>query len=224
MTRISVVLAVRDVAPYLDEALDSALVQVGDDDEVVVVDDGSTDATPELLAARGDRIVRRRQAPLGVAEARNHGLDHSSGRYVCFLDGDDRLAPGALATLVTALEARPGFGGAIGRTDEFLDPRVTDRRAAGLRAPVTGVSGQFLGAMLLRREVFAEARFDPTHSRVSTPDWLARARDRGLTLWPVDAVTLHRRLRPGSMTTDGQAYQEALLAALRANLARSRRT
>jgi hypothetical protein len=57
----------------------------------------------------------------------------------------------------------------------------------------------------------------------STPDWLARARDHGLDLVPLDDVVLERRLRPGSMTTDGPSYQGALLAALRAKVGRERR-
>ena len=60
MTRVSVNLAVRDVSPWLAEALDSVLAQVGSDDEVVVVDDGSTDSSAEIAAryaAADDRIT-----------------------------------------------------------------------------------------------------------------------------------------------------------------------
>ena len=218
MTRVSVAMVVRDVEAYLDEALDSVLGQIGPDDEVVVVDDGSTDATPELLAARGDRIVRLPRPHAGLSPARNVALDHCSGRFIAFLDGDDRWAPGALDRLVAALEAHPEATGVVGRTDEFLDAGTV-----GLRSPANGAEAHFLGAMLLRREIFDAVRFDPDHSAVSTPDWLARARDHGLVLAPVDAVVLERRLRADSMTADGPAYQGALLATLRAKLERDRR-
>ena len=218
MTRVSVAMAVRDVAAYLDEALDSVLSQVGPHDEVVVVDDGSTHATPELLAARGDSIVYLPRAHAGLSRARNDVVDHCTGRYVAFLDGDDRWAPGALDRMVSGLEAHPGATGVVGRTDEFVDGAV-----AGLRSPTTGAHVHFLGAMLLRREIFGVVRFDPDRSAASTPDWVARARDHGLVLEQLDAVVLHRRLRPGSLTADAQASQGALLATLRSKLERDRR-
>jgi hypothetical protein len=76
--------------------------------------------------------------------------------------------------------------------------------------------------MLLRREIFDAVRFDPDLSLASTPDWLARAREHGLEVVPLDDVVLERRIRPGSMTADGSAYQDALLAALRAKVGRER--
>jgi glycosyltransferase involved in cell wall biosynthesis len=223
VTRVSVAIAIRDVEPYLDEALDSVLSQVGPDDEVVVVDDGSTDATPDLLAARGDRLTVIRQEPLGLSIARNRSLDHCSGELVGFLDGDDRWAPGALDRLVAALDEHPEATGAIGRTDEFLDPSVPDAAAAGLRPPELDVLGYFLGAMLLRRSITDAVRFDPEQPMAITTDWFGRARAQGLVLHEIPEITLERRLRPGSMTTDGAAYQDALLRSLRSNLARSRR-
>jgi glycosyltransferase involved in cell wall biosynthesis len=222
MTRVSVAMTVRDVEAYVDEALDSVLDQAGPDDEVVVVDDGSADATPDRLAARGDRIVVVPRPPEGLSVARNVAVDHATGRFLTFVDGDDRWAPGALDRLVAGLEAHPEATGVLGETDEFLDPSVTDPAAVGLRSPATGVLGHFLGAMLLRREILDAVRFDAGLSDASTPDWLARARDAGLVLAPIDGVVLHRRLRPGSMTADGASYQGALLAALRAKVGRER--
>lgn len=222
MTRVSVAVAVRDVAPYLDEALDSVLDQLGPDDEVVVVDDGSTDATPDLLAARGPAITVVSPGAVGLGNARNLAFDHGTGRYVGFVDGDDRWAPGSLDALLAALEAHPEADLALGRTDEFLDPSITDAAAVGLRQPQRGVSAFLLGATLMRRELTDAVRFDPDQPTASTADWLAKARSRGVVIQEVDQIVLHRRLRTDSLTTDAAAYRAAMLRSMRTSLHRAR--
>lgn len=71
------------------EAVASVLAIAGDDVECIVVDDGSTDDTVERLAVFGDRIRLVTQSNAGRSAARNAGLAHARGRYVCFLDSDD---------------------------------------------------------------------------------------------------------------------------------------
>jgi glycosyltransferase involved in cell wall biosynthesis len=222
VTRVSVAIAVRDVAPWIDEALDSVLAQVGPDDEVVVVDDGSTDATPDLLAARGAAITVLRPGTIGLSAARNLSIEQSRGRYVGFIDGDDRWAPGALDVLVAVLEDHPDVDLVLGRTDEFLDPSITDAATSGLRAPKTDQLAWFVGALLARREVVDAVRFDEQQPLALVSDWLARVREHGVTVHEVPEVILQRRLRTGSMTSDGAGYRDAMLRSLRANLRRSR--
>ena len=110
----------------------------------------------------------------------------------------------------------------MGRTDEFLDPRLADAGSAGLREPEHDVVGYFLGAMLLRRSITDAVRFDTEQPMAITTDWFARAREHGLHLHHLPEITLERRLRADSMTSDSAAYQGALLRSLRANLARAR--
>jgi hypothetical protein len=102
----SVVIPTRDRARLLPAALGSALAQRDVDVEVIVVDDGSADATPALLASLGDQRVRvvRTGRPGGVAAARNLGLAAARGDWVAFLDDDDLWAPLKLARQLDALE------------------------------------------------------------------------------------------------------------------------
>lgn len=96
---ISVVIPTFNNASYLREAIDSVLLQKGVEVEVVVVDDGSTDATPEILSGYKGRIRSIRQENQGGGAARNRGFEASRGEYVLFLDADDFLLPGALLRL-----------------------------------------------------------------------------------------------------------------------------
>ncbi|MBR2684403.1 MAG: glycosyltransferase [Atopobiaceae bacterium] len=107
MTRISVIIPVYNVEAYLDECLTSLEAQDFTDFEAICVNDGSPDRSRTVLArweARvpGLRIVDKENG--GVSSARNVGLDCARGDYVCFLDGDDRLAPQALGIIVRALD------------------------------------------------------------------------------------------------------------------------
>lgn len=85
--------------------------------EIVVVDDGSTDSTPGVLATFDTPHVFRsvRQPNAGLAAARNRGLRESRGRFVVFLDADDRLAPGALDIGAAALDEHPACAFVFGR-------------------------------------------------------------------------------------------------------------
>jgi glycosyltransferase involved in cell wall biosynthesis len=100
---------------FLGEAIASALRQTLPPLDVVVVDDGSIDATAEIAGRHpGVRCVR--QPNRGLPAARNAGLGVARGEYVVFLDADDRLLPGALQAGAAALAARPDAAFAVGRT------------------------------------------------------------------------------------------------------------
>ena len=104
--RFSIVIPTFNHAGMIGGAIESALAQSYQDFEVVVVDDGSTDATPQILAAQRDRRVRAvRQANCGEAAARNRGLSEARGEYVVWLDSDDLLLPGTLALYARQIDA-----------------------------------------------------------------------------------------------------------------------
>jgi glycosyltransferase involved in cell wall biosynthesis len=108
VTQVSVVIPTLDRWPLLSRALNSALSQEGVDLEVVVVDDGSTDGTAERVRALGDDRVSvvRHDSAMGVAAARNDGIEHARGEWVAFLDDDDLWAPSKLYQQLEAVCAR----------------------------------------------------------------------------------------------------------------------
>lgn len=93
---VSVVIPTFDCAEFIGEAIQSVLKQTINDYEILVVDDGSTDDTPVVVAEFGDRVCYLRQENRGVAAARNGGIRAARGRIVGFLDADDRWKPDKL--------------------------------------------------------------------------------------------------------------------------------
>ena len=106
--RVSVVVPIYNVEPYLPECLDSISGQTMRDFEVVMVDDGSADRSAEIAAAyesRDPRFRLVRQPNGGLGHARNTGIKLSTGEFLMFVDSDDALPPDALEHLLTSLDA-----------------------------------------------------------------------------------------------------------------------
>ena len=99
MPEISVIIPVYNVEKYLNECLDSVLAQTFKDFEVICVNDGSTDNSPEILRQYADKDQRVKivtQNNQGLSMARNNGLKEACGRYVYFVDSDDAIHPQCL--------------------------------------------------------------------------------------------------------------------------------
>jgi glycosyltransferase involved in cell wall biosynthesis len=198
--QIAVVVPAFNVAPYLRRALDSMLRQTHTDWSLVVIDDGSTDATAAVAAAFTDPRIRLiRQGNAGVSAARNRGvaafLDGRIGfpgadSTYCddtrlpraqtadaflFLDGDDFLAPDALVCLAETLEGAPWAVAACGRYARVAADGATYRPGCGCAAAQRMLAGSAVNPQPVR-EWGASA--DPPRS------------DRGC--WPVSPESLLR--------------------------------
>ena len=108
--RVSVVIPAYNHARFLPDALESVLAQTFRDFEVLVVDDGSTDNTGEVVAAFAPRVRYIHQHNGGPSRARNTGIRHTTGEYVAFLDADDTWMPEKLALQVGYLDTHPDAG------------------------------------------------------------------------------------------------------------------
>ena len=108
---VSVVVPSRNYGRYLAEAVGSIRAQGVAGVEILVVDDGSTDGTPEVLAALAGPDLRAfRLEGQGVSAARNLGIEQARGRFLAYLDADDRWLPGKLARQLDVLKSEPGVG------------------------------------------------------------------------------------------------------------------
>lgn len=136
MPTVSVIIPTYNRASVLKRAIESVLAQDFHDFEIVVVDDGSTDNTPEVLASY-QQICVIRQDHRGVSAARNAGTARASGRLITFLDSDDLWLPGKLSVQVAFLNTNPDA--LICQTEEIwvrngikVNPRKRHKKYSGM--------------------------------------------------------------------------------------------
>jgi glycosyltransferase involved in cell wall biosynthesis len=107
---VSIVIDNYNYGQFLRDAINSALNQSYANIEIILVDDGSTDDSREIIASYGDKILPVLKENGGQASAFNAGFDASSGELICFLDSDDILMPEKVAEIVTVFECYPDIG------------------------------------------------------------------------------------------------------------------
>jgi glycosyltransferase involved in cell wall biosynthesis len=137
---VSVIIPAYNVAAYIADTLGSVLAQTYTDYEVIVVNDGSTDATEQALEPFRERIVYVSQPNAGPSAARNHGLSRARGRYAALLDGDDLWTPDYLEKMVARMEADAGIDLIYPNALLFGDPEYEGRLFQDLypsREPIT---------------------------------------------------------------------------------------
>jgi glycosyltransferase involved in cell wall biosynthesis len=218
---VSVIVPAFNQGRFLGEALDSVLGQTHQDLEVVVVDDGSTDETAEVVRSRRDPRVRYiHQENQGLSAARNTGIHESTGAWLSFLDADDAFLPEKLSRLLALAQENPGAGLVAGQAipiDEDGQPTGAVFDCGAPSRPEDWLLGNPLhvGSVILRR-AWQETvgRFDVSLRSYEDWDlWLRLALAGCPMLWLPHPVSLYRFHR-AQMIRDGRRMTEANLAVL----------
>ena len=219
---VSVVIAAFNASAYLAQAIESALAQENVPPEVIVIDDGSTDATPAVLEAFGDRIRWESQPHLGASAARNRGLSLARGEFIAFLDADDWFLPGKLADQVGLLRSDGKLGAVHSgwiRVDPMGNPieTITPWNAAPRLDLETWLMWKpvFLGAMLFRRHWFDRiSQFRPELRLSEDLDLILRLSVSGCRMRWIRRPTVCYRQNPVSLTRDKAELARSLMAVL----------
>jgi glycosyltransferase involved in cell wall biosynthesis len=209
---VSVIIPAYNVEAYIAQSIESVLRQTHEDFELIVVDDGSTDRTAELVSACRDSRLRLISQPnAGSAAARNRGLEAASGTYVAFLDGDDLWLPHKLATQVAWLDGHPETDLVYGAS-RIIESDGRDAGRSLIRHPGAASFSRMLvedtiancSSQMLRREAVERAGWFDTQLPASVDHdlWLRVALLRPGNVFGLESVvTLYRR-RPGQISSD----------------------
>lgn len=220
---ISVIIPVHNGARYLAAAIRSALDQTLPPDEVLVVDDGSTDESAAIVQSFGFPVHLLRQPNRGPAAARNLGAQHATGDLLAFLDADDLWTPVKLALQVQTLAKDPGCEAVLGRVENFISPEL-DERQHQILAKSAAQTGEFHpGALLIRRTAFLRiGYFDHQRRHGEFIEWWARARKLNLSYTILPELVLRRRLHAYNLTRREQNGRMEYLSILRQQIAQQR--
>lgn len=218
---VSVVIPSHNQARFISEAINSALSQEGVPTEVLVVNDGSSDDTPEVLARFGDRIrVLHNERPTERGAARNLGVAKAKGEVVAFLDADDRWLQRKLArqvphimkgcACVGAGEIIDEHGRVVGRS---RPPKELEWSALLMGNPETGAGS----TLVLEKCVFHDIGGFPEALAVQgSEDWLllVKLAAAGVKLTVVDEPVFQYRRHGGQSTASASRYASNMWAAV----------
>jgi glycosyltransferase involved in cell wall biosynthesis len=221
---LSVIVPAYNAADFISDAIRCIEEQDYPKLEVIVVDDGSTDATGEVVAGRHSGIRYVRQENQGAAGARNHGLRLAHGSLISFLDADDIWTPHALKLLTQHLHDNPRTGVVLGRVQytRLLTDSTGKHRMEAFGDPCISFN---LGAGVFRREIFERVgAFDASLRSSEDVDWFMRTREAGVLIDVLDAVALFYCRHGSNLTQDRDASHRDLAHALKLSLDRRRRS
>lgn len=230
MPRISVIMPTYNRARFLGDAIRSVLAQTLTDFEVIVVDDGSTDNTSEIVRAFADpRVKYLRQDNQGPAGARNNGIRASTGEYVSFLDSDDTFLPRKLEIQARALDLEYDLGLVAGGY-EFIDEggRLLREERPWIGRPSLDLPTILLGgvapvhAVMVRREWLDRVgSFDASFRAAEDMDLWYRLSLAGCRMDWVPATVCRYRIHRRNMSRSVRDHYRALNAVLETVFARS---
>jgi glycosyltransferase involved in cell wall biosynthesis len=200
--RISCVVPVHNGERFLEEALATIFSQTLAPDEVIVVDDGSTDGTAAVAARHGDAIRYLNQSQAGPAAARNRGIAAARGELIAFLDADDRWHREKLARQAARFRGRPELEISLTHIRSFwiadLAHEQERLRDHPLARPMPGYTAQTLVA---RRSGFDRIGvFDPAMRHKDVVDWLIRAARMQAVMEVLPDVLVERRIHQANLS------------------------
>ena len=221
---ISVVIPVHNCERYIEECIRSVLEQTRKPFEIIVVYDGSTDKSAEIVKRFGEQVRYYYQQNGGAASARNVGIQKATGDFLAFLDSDDVWVQDKLARQMEVFEQNPFIDMVFGYAQNFHSAELAVELRAKVEGPMEAMPGHVAGTLLIKRSAFLRAGFFQTSLKVGEfVDWYLKAAERDLKSHLINKVLLMRRLHDANMGIREKASQVDYVRILKASIDRRRK-
>jgi glycosyltransferase involved in cell wall biosynthesis len=219
---VSVILPVKNGALYLVESLRSVIEQDYPPLEILLFDNASTDATPEIARTFSEVRYLRNDPELSIAATRNAGIRMARGALIGFASHDDLWSPNKLRLQAECFQRDPKLEFCVAHVRCFLDAEI-DSAPAGLpnERIERDLPGWLTETLVARRRAFdLIGYFDESLRQTDDTDWLVRAQDLGVPLKMLEETLVRKRIHGGNITyrsdTRAQGAREMLEIARRA--------
>lgn len=208
---------------YIAEAIESALAQTVTHREIIVVDDGSTDESAEIVRGYGDKIQYFHQHNQGASRAKNVGVDRARGEFISFLDSDDFWPLDKLDIQLKHLAESPDVDIVHGHAQQFVDADLTPEEKAQLFCPPEPMPAPVSGTMLAKKSVFQRVGGFREDLLVGIDiEWHLRAKSMGMRIETLPNILLHRRIHPTNSGATHRTSRQQHLSILKEHLDRRR--
>ena len=199
---VSIIIPVYNRENYIRECLTSVLADDYPQKEIIVIDDGSTDNTSEILDEySGIKIIK--QENRGVSIARNEGIKASTGEFITYLDSDDIWLPGRIEPSLGYFRSNPGIDYVLGQQILFLEdeiqcPKHIEREA--LEKPTDATNN---GCLILRKSCYQKiGLFNTKYKKGEDTEWFFRAEYHGLKMARLPQAFFRRRIHQTNLSME----------------------
>ncbi|MDP1574641.1 MAG: glycosyltransferase family A protein [Coxiellaceae bacterium] len=211
--KISIVITVWNGENYLSEAIESVINQTYDNIEIIVVNDGSTDNTPNIIQKYSDKIISFSQENKGLGAARNAGAQLAKGEYIAFLDHDDFFERDKLSVQMHAMATQHNDPLIFMHLKQFICNKLTPVEASKVMVNESVLPGKIAGTLLLSKKRFLEiGLFEEKKQLGEFLEWYLRAVLKNIPVLLLNNLGLYRRIHNTNM---GRQYQHARVDYLR---------
>ena len=222
MSKISVIIPTYNTASYISEAIDSILKQTILVDEIIVIDDGSTDNTREIVEKLPVKYLYQKNMGAGVA--RNQGVKLAKNELIAFLDADDLWLPKKLEEQLNVFATKPSVNMVFGYVEHFFSPDIDDTIRQKVSCPTKPQKGISPITLLIHKTDWNKVGEMNTSLGIGEfIEWYGRAKDAGLTTYHLDEIVAKRRLHNNNQGLKKRDLRSDYLQILKARINQQRK-
>ena len=221
---VSVIIPVYNCEQYLAEAIESIVDQTYSTNEIIVVDDGSTDSSDELVKRSYPSVRYCYQDNAGTGAARNRGIAMAQGSFFAFLDSDDLWLRDKLTIQMAAFHNNPETEIVFGHVKQFHSPELDETTKSKMHCPDDVMPGCLPCTMLIKRDSFFHVGLFETSWQVGQDvSWIMRAKEQGLRMTMLLDLVYMRRLHKNNKGITQRYFIKDRVRILKASIDRRRK-